>query len=153
MLQTLPSHQHQQPITSPNSRLLSRGNDLLAQSSTETLLEMLKSHAGIKECSDETVLHINGVCILVDITQKTTKRKERKKESHSQLVRSVLANLFFLFALSLSRCRHFVSMPSDFVPSSISLADLTFLLTQFLFFLLSGTAEDRKSIAHQHFVL
>lgn len=54
-------HQHQ-PITSSNIRLLSRGNDLLAQSSTETLLEMLKSHAGIKECSDETALHINGVC-------------------------------------------------------------------------------------------
>lgn len=47
-------------------RLLSRGNDLLAQSSTETLLDMLKSHAGIKECSDETVLHINGVCISSD---------------------------------------------------------------------------------------
>lgn len=40
-----------------------RRNDLLAQSSTETLLEMLKSHAGIKDCSEETVLHINGVCI------------------------------------------------------------------------------------------
>lgn len=39
-----------------------RRNDLLAQSSTETLLEMLKSHAGIKDCSEETVLHINGVC-------------------------------------------------------------------------------------------
>lgn len=40
---------------------LSRSNDLLAQSSTETLLDMLKAHAGIKDCSDETVLHVNGV--------------------------------------------------------------------------------------------
>lgn len=44
-------------------RLLAlRANDLLAQSSTETLLDMLKSHAGIKDCSEETVFHINGVC-------------------------------------------------------------------------------------------
>lgn len=41
-------------------RLL-RTNDLLAQSSTETLLDMLKANAGIKECSDETATHINGV--------------------------------------------------------------------------------------------
>lgn len=41
---------------------LQRNNDLLAQSSTEVLLDMLKAHAGIKECSDETILHINGVC-------------------------------------------------------------------------------------------
>lgn len=43
-------------------RLL-RTNDLLAQSSTETLLDMLKANAGIKECSDETASHINGVWI------------------------------------------------------------------------------------------
>lgn len=42
------------------NRLL-RNNDLLAQSSTETLLDMLKANSGIKECSDETVAHINGV--------------------------------------------------------------------------------------------
>lgn len=58
---------NQREMTPAQSRrLLSRGNDLLAQSSTETLLDMLKSHAGIKECSDETVLHINGVCISSD---------------------------------------------------------------------------------------
>lgn len=44
------------------TRLL-RNNDLLAQSSTETLLDMLKANAGIKECSEETVAHINGVSI------------------------------------------------------------------------------------------
>lgn len=38
-----------------------RNNDLLAQSSTQTLLDMLKANSGIKECSDETVAHINGV--------------------------------------------------------------------------------------------
>lgn len=42
------------------TRLL-RNNDLLAQSSTETLLDMLRANSGIKECSDETVTHINGV--------------------------------------------------------------------------------------------
>lgn len=54
--------QHQS-INEQQRRLLTlRRNDLLAQSSTETLLEMLKSHAGIKDCSEETVLHINEVC-------------------------------------------------------------------------------------------
>lgn len=48
------------------TRLL-RNNDLLAQSSTETLLDMLKANSGIKECTDETVSHIHGVgrvCVL-----------------------------------------------------------------------------------------
>lgn len=46
------------------SRLIRSGTfDILAQSSTETLLEMLKAHAGIKECSDETLQHVNGVRI------------------------------------------------------------------------------------------
>ncbi|XP_055621594.1 armadillo repeat-containing protein 2 isoform X2 [Toxorhynchites rutilus septentrionalis] len=40
---------------------LSKSNDLLVQSTNESLLEMLKAHAGIKECSDETVGHINGI--------------------------------------------------------------------------------------------
>lgn len=40
---------------------LNRSNDLLTQSSTETLLDMLKAHAGIKECEEDTVQHINGV--------------------------------------------------------------------------------------------
>lgn len=44
-----------------NKKKLMRNNDLLGQSSTETLLDLLKAHAGIKECSDETVMHINGV--------------------------------------------------------------------------------------------
>lgn len=44
--------------------LLLRGDDLLAQSTTQTLLDMLKSHAGIKECSEETAGHIKSVCIV-----------------------------------------------------------------------------------------
>lgn len=42
---------------------LIRSNDLnpLIQSSTETLLDMLKAYAGIKECSDETQVHLNMV--------------------------------------------------------------------------------------------
>lgn len=44
-----------------DSMKLNRSNDLLAQSSTETLLDMLKAHEGIKECSEDTVQQINGV--------------------------------------------------------------------------------------------
>lgn len=51
----------QSQITQKNR--LQRNNDLLTQSSTEILLDMLKAHTGIKECSEETILHINGVCI------------------------------------------------------------------------------------------
>ncbi|XP_059619203.1 armadillo repeat-containing protein 2 [Phlebotomus argentipes] len=40
---------------------LNRANDLLTQSSTETLLEMLKAHTGVKECTDESVQHITGI--------------------------------------------------------------------------------------------
>lgn len=61
------AHTHTQASAVASSkRLLSRGNDILTQSSTETLLEMLKSHANIKECSEETALHINGVNVQLD---------------------------------------------------------------------------------------
>lgn len=43
------------------NRTLARNNDLLAQSSTETLLDLLKAHAGLKECSEETTSHICGI--------------------------------------------------------------------------------------------
>lgn len=51
------------PPTKPfaKTRTLARNNDLLAQSSTETLLDLLKAHAGLKECSDETTAHICGI--------------------------------------------------------------------------------------------
>lgn len=47
---------------------LSRTNDLnpLLQSTTDTLLEMLKDYAGIKECSDETQVHLNMVILRDD---------------------------------------------------------------------------------------
>ncbi|XP_068159246.1 armadillo repeat-containing protein 2 [Drosophila tropicalis] len=38
-----------------------RNGDLLCQSSSETLIELLKQHAGLKECSAETVQHINAI--------------------------------------------------------------------------------------------
>lgn len=56
---------------------LSRSNDLLAQSSTETLLDMLKAHAGIKECSDETVVHINGVGNIIPVPVSSIKLNPR----------------------------------------------------------------------------
>lgn len=42
-------------------KILTRSNDLLGQSSTEKLIDMLKEHAGLKECTEETVNHINSV--------------------------------------------------------------------------------------------
>ncbi|XP_030378858.1 armadillo repeat-containing protein 2 [Scaptodrosophila lebanonensis] len=38
-----------------------RNGALLSQSTTETLIELLKQHAGLKECSEETVKHINAI--------------------------------------------------------------------------------------------
>lgn len=37
---------------------LIRSNDLLTQTPTEVLLDMLKGFAGVKECSDETQTHL-----------------------------------------------------------------------------------------------
>lgn len=42
-------------------KILIRTNDLLGQSSSEKLIDMLKEHAGLKECTDETASHINSV--------------------------------------------------------------------------------------------
>lgn len=38
-----------------------RNGALLGQCSSEMLIEMLKQHAGLKDCSAETVQHINAV--------------------------------------------------------------------------------------------
>ncbi|XP_053676158.1 armadillo repeat-containing protein 2 [Anopheles nili] len=43
------------------SKLLRRSNDLLLQSTTESLLEMLKVHAGLKDCDESTAAHISGI--------------------------------------------------------------------------------------------
>ncbi|KAH8416549.1 hypothetical protein KR222_009018 [Zaprionus bogoriensis] len=40
-----------------------RKGALLGQCSTETLIELLKQHAGLKDCSDETVQHINAILL------------------------------------------------------------------------------------------
>lgn len=40
-----------------------RNCHLLAQSPTEKLIGLLKEHAGLKECSEETANHINSVCL------------------------------------------------------------------------------------------
>lgn len=44
---------------------LIRSNDILRQSSLETLLDMLKAHAGIKDISEETQVHLNMVIIVI----------------------------------------------------------------------------------------
>uniref|UniRef100_A0A182M076 Armadillo repeat-containing protein 2 n=1 Tax=Anopheles culicifacies TaxID=139723 RepID=A0A182M076_9DIPT len=43
------------------SKLLRRSNDLLLQSSTESLLEMLKAYSGLKECDESTVAHLSAI--------------------------------------------------------------------------------------------
>lgn len=47
--------------TSQFKSKLVRNNDLLTQSSTDMLLEMLKHHNGIKECTEETSVLITGI--------------------------------------------------------------------------------------------
>lgn len=42
---------------------LIRSNDILLQSSLDTLLDMLKAYAGIKECSEETQTHLHMVIL------------------------------------------------------------------------------------------
>ncbi|KAH8273267.1 hypothetical protein KR018_001046 [Drosophila ironensis] len=45
----------------PATPMPTRNGTLLCQSSTETLIELLKQHSGLKECSDETVQHVNAI--------------------------------------------------------------------------------------------
>uniref|UniRef100_A0A1A9WVC8 Armadillo repeat-containing protein 2 n=1 Tax=Glossina brevipalpis TaxID=37001 RepID=A0A1A9WVC8_9MUSC len=59
-------------------KLLTRSNDLLAQSSTEKLIEMLKEHAGLKECTVETVNHINS--ILLELYERLHKNEKSFKK-------------------------------------------------------------------------
>jgi armadillo repeat-containing protein 2 len=49
-----------------SKNLLIQSNNLLIQSSTDTLLDMLRSYSGIKECSEETQIHLNMVMSLED---------------------------------------------------------------------------------------
>ncbi|KAL9883391.1 armadillo repeat-containing protein 2 [Glossina fuscipes fuscipes] len=59
-------------------KLLTRSNDLLAQSSAEKLIDMLKEHAGLKECTAETVNHINS--ILLELYQRLHKNEKSFKK-------------------------------------------------------------------------
>ncbi|XP_017045812.1 armadillo repeat-containing protein 2 [Drosophila ficusphila] len=59
-----PSTPRQLPALSgsgPATPMPTRNGALLCQSSTETLIELLKQHSGLKDCSDETVQHINAI--------------------------------------------------------------------------------------------
>nr|XP_016923218.1 armadillo repeat-containing protein 2 [Drosophila suzukii] len=59
-----PSTPRQLPALSgsgPATPMPTRNGALLCQSSTETLIELLKQHRGLKDCSDETVQHINAI--------------------------------------------------------------------------------------------
>jgi hypothetical protein len=47
---------------------LIRSNDLLTQTPTEVLLDLLKQFAGVKECSEETQVHLYMVIYLESIT-------------------------------------------------------------------------------------
>ncbi|XP_061387302.1 armadillo repeat-containing protein 2-like [Musca vetustissima] len=59
-------------------KILTRCNDLLGQSSTEKLIDMLKEHAGLKECTDETVNHINS--ILTELYNRVHKHEDNFKK-------------------------------------------------------------------------
>ncbi|XP_073833289.1 armadillo repeat-containing protein 2 [Musca autumnalis] len=59
-------------------KILTRSNDLLGQSSTEKLIDMLKEHAGLKECTDETVNHINS--ILTELYNRVHKHEDNFKK-------------------------------------------------------------------------
>ncbi|XP_017483499.1 PREDICTED: armadillo repeat-containing protein 2 [Rhagoletis zephyria] len=54
-----------------------RNCHLLAQSPTEKLIGLLKEHAGLKECSDETANHINS--ILVELYTRVRKNEKHYK--------------------------------------------------------------------------
>ncbi|KAH8250593.1 hypothetical protein KR038_001646 [Drosophila bunnanda] len=59
-----PSTPRQLPALSgsgPATPMPPRNGALLCQSSTETLIELLKQHRGLKDCSDETVQHVNAI--------------------------------------------------------------------------------------------
>lgn len=45
---------------------LMRSNDILLQSSFETILDMIRAYAGIKECTEETQVHLNMVINLIN---------------------------------------------------------------------------------------
>ncbi|KAH8421288.1 hypothetical protein KR009_000291 [Drosophila setifemur] len=59
-----PSTPRQLPALSgsgPATPMPTRNGALLCQSSTETLIELLKQHSGLKDCCAETVQHINAI--------------------------------------------------------------------------------------------
>ncbi|SPP86576.1 armadillo repeat-containing protein 2 [Drosophila guanche] len=47
--------------TGPTTPMPTRNGALLGQSTTETLIELLKQHSGLKDCTNETVQHINAI--------------------------------------------------------------------------------------------
>lgn len=53
-------------------KIFTRSNDLLGQSSTEKLIDMLKEHAGLKECTEETASHINSVKLFTHFSKRKT---------------------------------------------------------------------------------
>ncbi|KAM7349358.1 armadillo repeat-containing protein 2 isoform 2-T2 [Cochliomyia hominivorax] len=59
-------------------KILTRSNDLLGQSSTEKLIDMLKEHAGLKECTEETATHINS--ILTELYNRVRKNEKHFKK-------------------------------------------------------------------------
>ncbi|XP_032593893.1 armadillo repeat-containing protein 2 [Drosophila grimshawi] len=56
-----------------------RNGALLGQCSSETLIEMLKQHAGLKDCSAETVQHINA--ILLELYTRVRKQERNFKRA------------------------------------------------------------------------
>ncbi|KAH8368275.1 hypothetical protein KR084_009206 [Drosophila pseudotakahashii] len=76
-----PSTPRQLPALSgsgPATPMPTRNGALLCQSSTETLIELLKQHRGLKDCSDETVQHINAASFQILQELYTRVRKQER---------------------------------------------------------------------------
>ncbi|XP_058065768.1 armadillo repeat-containing protein 2 [Anopheles bellator] len=61
-VETTEPHKGKEKNTLQNqAKLLRRSNEVLVQTSTESLLEMLKAHAGLKECTESDIVHISAI--------------------------------------------------------------------------------------------
>lgn len=65
--------------SSPTTTPPARNGALLGQCNTETLIELLKQHAGLKDCSAETVQHINA--ILLELYTRVRKQERNFKRA------------------------------------------------------------------------
>ncbi|XP_064537102.1 armadillo repeat-containing protein 2 [Drosophila montana] len=78
-LPALPGAAAQLPAAAATMQPPARNGALLGQCSSEMLIEMLKQHAGLKDCSAETVQHINA--ILLELYTRVHKQERNFKRA------------------------------------------------------------------------